>query len=91
MKGKAQAIEVHTLHGLPEELSPTEREFVDAYRTGYDAYVAGRFAEGAAALKRADGIIAGDLTTARLREECERYSATPPPAGWEPILTLESK
>jgi adenylate cyclase len=91
VKGKAQAIEVHTLHGLPEELSPAEREFIAAYRTGYDAYVAGRFAEGAAALKRADGIIDGDLTTARLREECERYSAIPPPAGWEPILTLESK
>ena len=91
VKGKAQAIEVHTLHGLPEELSSTEREFIAAYRTGYDAYVAGRFAEGSAALKRADGIIAGDLTTARLREECERYSATPPPPGWEPILTLESK
>ena len=91
VKGKAQAIEVHTLHGLPEELPQTEREFIAAYRTGYDAYVAGRFAEGADALKRADGIIGGDLTTARLREECERYSAIPPPPGWEPILTLESK
>jgi adenylate cyclase len=91
VKGKAQAIEVHTLHGLPEEFSQMEREFIAAYRAGYDAYVGGRFAEGAAALKRADGIIAGDLTTARLREECERYSVTPPPPGWEPILTLESK
>ena len=91
VKGKAQAIEVHTLHGLPADLSSTEREFIAAYQTGYDAYVTGRFVEGAAALKRADGIIAGDLTTARLRDECERYSAQPPPAGWEPILTLESK
>jgi adenylate cyclase len=91
VKGKAQAIEVHTLHGLPSELSSTEREFIAAYRAGYDAYVAGRFVEGAAALQRADGIIAGDLTTTRLRDECERYSAQPPPAGWEPILTLESK
>jgi adenylate cyclase len=91
VKGKAQAIEVHTLHGLPENLPATEREFIAAYRAGYDAYVGGRFAEAAEALKRADGIIAGDLTTARLREECERYSVTPPPPGWEPILTLESK
>lgn len=91
VKGKAQAIEVHTLHGLPENLPATEREFIAAYRAGYDAYVGGRFAEAAEALKRADGIIAGDLTTARLREECERYSVTSPPPGWEPILTLESK
>jgi adenylate cyclase len=91
VKGKAQAIEVHTLHGVPAELSSTEREFLAAYKTGYDAYVNARFAEGAAALGRADGIIAGDLTTVRLREECERYSVNPPPAGWEPVLTLESK
>ena len=91
VKGKAQAIEVHTLHGVPAELSATERDFIAAYRGGYDAYVNGRFAEGAEALGRADGIIPGDLTTARLRAECERYSLTPPPAGWEPILTLDSK
>jgi adenylate cyclase len=91
VKGKAQAIEVHTLHGVPEELSATECEFLAAYKAGYDAYVNARFVEAAAALGRADGIIAGDLTTARLREECERYSVNPPPAGWEPILTLESK
>jgi len=91
VKGKAHAIEVHTLMGVPEELSATEREFLSAYRTGYDAYVSSRFSEAAAALRRADGIIAGDLTTGRLREECERFAITPPPAGWEPILTLDSK
>ena len=91
VKGKAQAIEVHTLHGLPGELSETERAFLAAYRTGYDAYVNGRFAEAAEALGRAEGIVAGDLTTARLREESARLAVNPPPAGWEPILTLESK
>ena len=91
VKGKAQAIEVHTLHGPSAELSETERTFLAAYRAGYDAYVAGRFAEAAEALGRADGIVAGDLTTARLREESARLAANPPPAGWEPVLTLESK
>lgn len=91
VKGKTQAIEVHTLHGIPAELSDTEREFLEFYRIGYTAYVSGRFFEAANALSRADGIIPGDLTTARLREESERYSINPPPAGWEPILTLESK
>ena len=91
VKGKVQAVEVHTLLGLSAELSTTEREFLSAYRSGYEAYVHARFAEGALALARANGIIGGDLTTARLREECERYSVSPPPAGWEPILTLDSK
>ena len=91
VKGKAQAIEVHTLLGLPGDLTPIEREFLLAYRTGYDAYVHGRFADAAAALRRADGLIAGDLTTARLREESERFAIVSPPTGWEPILTLDSK
>ena len=91
VKGKAQAIEVHTLHGLPEELSAAERDFLAVYRTAYVAYVSGRFAEAAGGFQRAEGIISGDLTVARLREESERYSRTPPPAGWEPILILESK
>jgi adenylate cyclase len=91
VKGKHEAIEVHTLLGLPEELSATERAFLNAYRTGYEAYVNGRFAEAAEALGRAAAIMPDDLTTGRLREECVRYSQIAPPAGWEPVLTLESK
>jgi len=91
VKGKAQAVEVHTLLGTPEELSVFQRDFLAAYRVGYDAYVHARFAEAASALARADAILPGDLTTGRLREESVWYSQSPPPADWEPILTLESK
>ena len=91
VKGKHQAVEVHALLGLPAELSAAEREFLASYRAGYDAYVNGRFAEAELALGRADGILPGDLTTVRLREESRQFSLHPPPAGWEPILILESK
>ncbi len=91
VKGKAVAIEVHTLLGAPEDLSDRQREFLAAYRAGYDAYVAGRFVAAAAALDQAEAIMPGDLTTGRLREESTRYAQTAPPADWEPILTLESK
>jgi adenylate cyclase len=91
VKGKLEAIEVHTLLGVTGTLSARDQEFLAAYRAGYEAYVNGRFAEAAAALTRADGIMPDDLTTLRLREESIRYAQTPPPAGWEPILTLEAK
>ena len=91
VKGKQEAIEVHTLLGETAELSQQEREFLAAYRAGYDAFVNRRFAEAAAALARADEIMPRDLTTRRLREESARYSLAPPPADWEPILTLDSK
>ena len=91
VKGKQEAIEVHTLLGERADLSPAEREFLAAYLAGYDAYVNRRFAEAAAALTRAGELLPHDLTTRRLREESARYSQTPPPADWEPILILETK
>ncbi|MDI1337125.1 MAG: CHASE2 domain-containing protein [Lacunisphaera sp.] len=91
VKGKLEAIEVHALVGITGTLSAQDEEFLAAYRAGYAAYVSGRFAEAAAALTRADGVAPGDLTTLRLREESLRYAQSPPPAGWEPVLTLDSK
>jgi adenylate cyclase len=91
VKGKLQAVEVFTLHGELAALSPAEREFLAAYRAGYDAYVNRRFAEAAAALARAEALMPDDLTTRRLREESARHEQAPPPADWEPVLTLDSK
>ncbi len=91
VKGKQQAVEVHTLHGVFAELPAQEQEFLAHYRRGYDAYVAGEFATACAALAEAALIAPGDLTTARLREESQRFMLNPPPDDWEPILTLESK
>ncbi len=91
VKGKHEAIEVHTVHGSAEALSGPEKDFVAHYREGYTAFVNRRFAEAVIALDRADGIMPGDLTTQRLRDEAALYSRNPPPPEWEPILTLESK
>lgn len=91
VKGKKSAVEVHTLHGAPADLPAVERDFVAAYRTGYDAYVHREFATAVAAFDRAARLQAGDLTTARLHEECVRFLATPPPPDWEAVLTLDSK
>ena len=91
VKGKHEAVEVHTLVGELTKLSAADREYLAHYRAGYDAYVNGRFAEAELALGRADAMVPGDLTTGRLRKQCAQYSLSPPPADWEPILILESK
>ena len=91
VKGKKSAVEVHTLHGAPEDLSAAERDFVAAYREGYDAHVHREFAAALAAFDRAVRLQGGDLTTARLHEECARFLATPPPPDWEAVLTLDTK
>jgi adenylate cyclase len=91
VKGKLQAIEVHTLHGPAGELLPDEKEFVEAYRTGYTALVDRRFAEAAVALSRALALQPGDSSTRRWHTEASTFIHTPPPPDWEPVISLDSK
>lgn len=91
VKGKLEAIEVHTVHGASEGLAGPEKDFVARYREGYTAFVNRKFAEAVIAFDRADGIMPGDLTTRRLRDEAALCAQNPPPPDWEPILTLETK
>ncbi len=91
VKGKEQAVEVHTLHGAPGELTAAEQEFLSAYLAGYAAHGRRDFAAATAALGRARQLQPADLTTVRLHEECVRFAHTPPPPDWEPVLILDSK
>lgn len=91
VKGKHQAVEVFTLHGEPAALPADEREFLEHYRLGYDAFMSRRFAEAGAALARAERLRPYDHTTLDLRRQAEQFSLTPPPPDWEPVTNLESK
>lgn len=91
VKGKLQAIEVHTLHGATGTLPAAEMEFVAAYRAGYAALVDRRYAEAAAALARARSLQPDDLSTHRWHREAAAYIHTPPPPDWEPVISLDSK
>lgn len=91
VKGKRQAIEVHTLHGAAGTLPADEKEFVEAYRAGYAALVDRRFAEAATALSRAQALRPDDPSTRRWHTEAATFTHTPPPPDWEPVITLDSK
>ena len=91
VKGKHQAIEVHTLHGAPADLAPDEIEFVATYRTGYTAYVERRFAAAVPALSRALELRPHDYSARRLHTESSQFAHTPPPSTWEPVVSLDSK
>ena len=91
VKGKHQAIEVHTLHGAPGELPADENEFVAAYRTGYTACVEHRFADAVSALARALALRPDDPSTQRWHHAATSFATTPPPPGWEPVVSLDSK
>lgn len=91
VKGKLQAIEVHTLHGPPGTLPADEKEFVEAYRAGYAALVERRYAEAVTALSRAMMLQPDDVSTCRWHTQATIFSTTPPPPDWEPIISLDSK
>jgi adenylate cyclase len=91
VKGKHQAIEVHTLHGAAGTLPPEEKEFVDAYRAGYKDLIEHRFPAAAAAFTRALALRPDDPTTRRWQLEATSLAAHPPPPDWEPIVSLDSK
>lgn len=91
VKGKLQAIEVHTLHGAPSNIGAGEKEFVEAYRAGYAALVDRRYAESVAALARALALRPDDVSTRRWHTEATTFLSTPPPLDWEPVISLDSK
>jgi adenylate cyclase len=91
VKGKLVAVEVHELVGVPEDLTPGERDFLAAYNPGYTHFAARRFAEAAVDFDRALALRPDDAVTRELLRQARLYADQPPPAHWEPILILESK
>jgi len=91
VKGKLQAIEVHTLHGATGTLSAAEKEFVESYRAGYAALVERRYVAAVAALSQALALQPDDVSAHHWHAEASNFTLSPPPPGWEPIISLESK
>jgi adenylate cyclase len=91
VKGKQTAIPVYELVGEPGEISPSQRRFLDAYARGHELYIARRFSDAATAFAAAATLAPEDRMTALLLTESRRFAQQPPPADWQPILSLTSK
>ncbi|MBS0663048.1 MAG: CHASE2 domain-containing protein [Verrucomicrobia bacterium] len=91
VKGKLTAVEVFELVGRPEQLTPDQQSFLAAYGQGYAYFVARRFAEAAADFDRALAVMPDDDLARELRDQSRQLASEPPPADWEPIVTLKSK
>ena len=91
VKGKRVAVEVHELVGRPAELTTAQQDFLAAYLAGYVQYADRKFAAAAADFSRALGVMPDDTVTRELLRQAQHHATQPPPADWEPILTLDSK
>ncbi len=91
VKGKQTAVEVYELVGRPADLSPGQQAFLAAYGSGYAHFNARRFADAAVDFDRALTAAPADDLTRELLAQSRSLAAQPPPADWEPIVTLKSK
>ena len=91
VKGKLTAVEVFELVGHPDQLTPEQQSFLAAYGRGYGHFAARSFSEAAADFDRALEVMPADDLTRELRDQSRQFAAEPPPADWEPIVTLKSK
>lgn len=91
VKGKQTAIPVFELVGEPGGLSAEQEAFLRVYAEGHKLYTGRRFADAAEALQRAAALCPADRMTHALLDDSRRLAQEPPPADWQPVLTLESK
>lgn len=91
VKGKKTAVRVFELVGTPATVSVSQNAFLEAYRNGHELYSARRFAEAVLALERAHSLAPDDRLTRQLLHESRQFSTQPPPADWEPVITLHTK
>jgi adenylate cyclase len=88
VKGRAQALKIHELLALSNEVTSSQEVFLADYAEGLAYWRAGEFDLAASSFERAaeaDRPSANFLTRAR---ECVQ---NPPGPGWEPIRTLQEK
>jgi adenylate cyclase len=91
VKGKQEAVEVHELLGAPAALDEAQRAFLDAYLPAYAHFGARCFAAAEADFRRALAARPGDDVTRELLAQSAAFVVSPPPADWQPRLTLKSK
>jgi len=91
VKGKEQAVAVHELIAELERADEKAHQFVSSFVEGYEAFCARKFGRAVRAMEEAAYLRPDDALTTRYLSEARRWSNTPPPADWEPILKLETK
>lgn len=91
VKGKKLAIPVSELVGEAGLIPPATVAFLQAYTAGHELYTSRRFAEAVSSLERAANLAPADRMTQKLLVDSRRLAIDPPPADWQPILSLETK
>lgn len=91
VKGKAQAVRVYEVLGLPDDDDPATAAFARHCEDGLDRYLGRDFAGAIAACDAALALRPADRAAAQLRERCRALLAAPPPADWTGVFQATEK
>lgn len=91
VKGKAQAVRVYELLGLPSDGDADTVAFADHCEVALDRYLARDFTGAIAAFDRALALRPDDRATRHLRDRCTALVAAPPPADWDGVFHATEK
>jgi adenylate cyclase len=92
VKGKAKGVRVYELLAVAgEEGADAARALAVRCEEALEAYAARDFAKAAAIWRTIESERTGDVAARVMRERAERYSAEPPPEGWDGVFVAKDK
>jgi adenylate cyclase len=91
VKGRTQPTIVYELLGPLGGLDPEREAFATAYSAAFASYQARDFQGALAGLGAAAALQPEDVSCGILRERCEHFLASPPPADWNGVYRLTRK
>ena len=91
VKGKTQAVEVHEPFCEVAAADEATRRFAAACTEGFQAWCARDFERAVQAYATAVDLRPGDFPSTGYLADARKWAVEPPPADWQPVLTLHTK
>jgi adenylate cyclase len=91
VKGRAEAVPIYELLGLPSEVDAATRELAGLYATALSAYQERQWGKAVGALEEVRQRWPDDGPSRVLLERCRQYLATPPGEGWDGVNRMTKK
>lgn len=91
VKGKKEPIRIYEVLGITGEVADVDLAYAKRFEAAFELYASRRFDE---AVLEADKLLAErptDVAAGHLKERCEIYRETPPPADWNGTWVLTKK
>ncbi len=87
--GKQEVTTLYELLAMKGGLDEPKRQLIALYAQALAAYRSREFGRAKGLLEQALQLDAGDGPSRTLHQRCTRYEASPPPAEWDGVTTLE--